>query len=654
MICIFPDPYPDELLYSVCARYKDLMKYPNNLTATSDFFGTASSAVVDLPNKLEHLVSVLPPGHRYTVDEFIDNHTMLPFYTPFLPSERARKVRDEMHRVGENQIFERIGLNASRFARPSQLRCCPLCVEEDRRQFGETYWHRIHQLSGVDVCPHHAVFLEPTEAAFHNAHNHGVATSAESVLLPDLSHRGLNLSDSCHKVLLDIARNATWLLRWKGGKGGNDDLRERYYYQLLRMEIAYYNGNIRATKLASQFNEYFPAQLLEALHCKIENPQHNWLLRLLRSGLKGVSQLPIRHILLIRFLGFTTEKFFKSPKEYKPFGDGPWPCLNRAVDHFRQPIVMEHRVTDNLGRGKRGRPVATFSCECGFVYNRVGPDNSDADRYRVDSVESYGREWEQALSEAWLNISLSVEAAARQLGVSGLTVVRHAIRLDLPMNTPNARQVSTKTIERYKSFRRSRKDALEYYRNEWLSVLEANPSASRKQLIEVASFLYLWLRKYDSAWIESHLPLVKKGKRKAELKDWGRIDIELAAAVDAAALHIRELPSRPVRLTSTAIRREVGNRMWLEFRLHKLPLTAIALKSYLETDEQFLIRRVAWAEGYYSQKGICPTRSYFEARAGTKHKSGKMPAVQSAIDIALERLQARLSLASSSSQAAQT
>jgi hypothetical protein len=643
MICVFPDPHPDELLYSVCARYNDLMQYPNSTTATRNFFGVGSiSAVVDLPNKIDYLISELPPGHLYTADHLIDNHTLFPLYASFLQRERARVVRDGMRRVGENQIYEQIGLTASSVPQPQWLRFCPKCVEADRGSFGETYWHRIHQISGVEVCPHHAVFLELSDAPFRNLRNPGEATSAESAL-HNAPIRPLSSSDKLHNILLDIARNAVWLLKWKEGKHGNDHLRERYYNHLLRLGLAYYNGNVRASELADEFCKHYPAELLESLTCQINDYHRNWLLRLLHSGSTAVSQHPIRHLLLILFLGITTEEFFTSSEPYKPFGDSPWPCLNHAAEHFRQPVITECRITDNLVKKKTGRPLGTFNCECGFVYNRVGPDTSDEDRYRNDSVESYGPVWEQVLREAWSDTSLSVGSAARRLGVSDLTAVRYAIRLDLPMNAPGFRQVSPKTIERHKNFRRSRQEALEHYRKEWLSVLGANPDASRRQLMTLKSFLYLWLRKNDSEWLEVHLPPVIKGERKSELKDWENIDVELAAAVQATAKRIRGTPGRPIRISLAAIAKEVGHKAWLEHRLHKLPLTSKALDDCLESVEEFLIRRVRWAEEYYFQKGVVPMRSYFEANAGTRHKSGKRPAVQNEIDAALERLNTRLS-----------
>lgn len=467
-----------------------------------------------------------------------------------------------------------------------------------------------------------------------------MAISADSVLRSPPS-RQLNLSDDYHNLLLLIARNAAWLLNWKGGKYGSNFLRERYYNNLLRLGLAYYNGNIRATELVTRLERFYPAQILEPLDCIIKNRHCNWLLRLLHSGLVGVSQLPIRHLLLILFLGYSTEEFFNSHKEYKPFGDGPWPCLNHTAVHYRQPVVIKCRVTDNLTKGKTGRPMGIFNCECGFVYNRVGPDKSAEDRHRVDSVESYGPVWEKVLREVWLDNSLSLVRAARQLGVSELTVVRYAIRFNLPMNIPSARQVSLKTIERYKNFRRSRKEALEFYRKEWKSIIVANPDASRRQLMTTASFLYLWLKKNDCEWLETHLPPIRKSDRKVEHKDWKSIDVGLAIAIEAAAKRLRETPGRPVRISLAAIVREVGYKLWLEFRLNKLPLTSQALKNCLESVEDFLIRRIGWTEEYYSQERKCPAKSYFIRTSGTQNKTGNNPRVQSAIDAAIGRLKAR-------------
>lgn len=256
-------------------------------------------------------------------------------------------------------------------------------------------------------------------------------------------------------------------------------------------------------------------------------------------------------------------------------------------------------------------------------------------------MQSYGSVWEQSLSQFWGNAAVTIEGAAESLGVSSLTVVRHAIRLGLPMNVPGARQVSKKTIQRYKKWRRTMQDAKETYRREWLSVLKANPKAGRNALINKESFLYLWLRKNDPEWIETHLPAARKFVRRGELINWSKVDADLSVKVEAAVRRIKELPGRPVRASKAAVIREAGSKAQIEMRLDKLPLTSRVLAEQLETLEELLIRRVAWAERYYLEEGICPTRLQFVVLIGARTKAGSSARVQSYVDDAIMRLGSR-------------
>ena len=140
MIGFFPDPYPDELLYSVCARYSERIGAPNSSRTMQELLGYwGAKATIDLPRHLNYLVSVLPLGHRYTSERLINNHTLLPFYAPFLPLERVNSIRENMKGSNKRGIHQTSGVSPSSIRSPSWLRFCPMCVEEDRKQFGETY-----------------------------------------------------------------------------------------------------------------------------------------------------------------------------------------------------------------------------------------------------------------------------------------------------------------------------------------------------------------------------------------------------------------------------------------------------------------------------------------------------------------------------------
>jgi len=183
MISCFPDPYPDELLYSICARYSDRMQYPSKQSVVKELFGDKRiGARIELPGHLNDLVTALPPESYYTVDRLIDNHTLLPFFSPFFPPELISLVRDEMRGSSQQLSYAHLGLLAGHIQLFTYLRFCPLCVQEDKKQFGECYWHRLHQASGVEICPIHQVSVINSRVLKRNGGKTGTFISAEKAI----------------------------------------------------------------------------------------------------------------------------------------------------------------------------------------------------------------------------------------------------------------------------------------------------------------------------------------------------------------------------------------------------------------------------------------------------------------------------------------
>lgn len=179
MIGHFPTAYPDELLYSICSRFGDRVQYPNNEAINTELFGArGGAAIIDLPSHLNYLASNLPHTNedscRQFVDKLIDNNTLLPLYRPFLPAERVEQIRVAMGSSSGSTIHNKAGIIQSTINLPDWLRYCPACVEDDRKQFGECYWHRLHQVPGVEVCPLHNVFLENSTVRARNRVNSSV------------------------------------------------------------------------------------------------------------------------------------------------------------------------------------------------------------------------------------------------------------------------------------------------------------------------------------------------------------------------------------------------------------------------------------------------------------------------------------------------
>src|SRR5258706_405707 len=78
MIGSWPDPHPDELFYSICARYSERVRYSSKRFVVAELFGTNQAmACVSLPSHLGYLVSQLPPNSNYDIDSIIEQPTLL-------------------------------------------------------------------------------------------------------------------------------------------------------------------------------------------------------------------------------------------------------------------------------------------------------------------------------------------------------------------------------------------------------------------------------------------------------------------------------------------------------------------------------------------------------------------------------------------------
>jgi len=638
----FPTPHPDELLYSLCARFGAGARYSNAKAVPEELFGMGgASATVDLPNNLGHLSAVLPAGPSLTPERLISRHTLLPFFSAFLLTERVAQIEADM-RGGRGQAgYMRSGLMASRVPTPNYLRFCPACIREDRLLSREAYWRRTHQVPGVEVCPAHGVFLEESGVSRQAGRdNLQFITAAEAARA--LPPRRIDSSDRDHQALLQVARDAAWLLEHPIPGSALSGLHGRYLRMLAERGLATYTGSIHVKELLAEFTAYHSPALLKLLHCELRGgdvEKTNWLLRLVRPSRNA--RHPLYHLLLIQFLGRTVEEFFRLPEELTPFGEGPWPCLNPAADHYRRLVVTDCQMGDRL---RYGRPTGRFSCGCGFAYARTGPDFSPEDKFSVGRVLSLGPVWEAGLKRLWDDSSLSVSEMGRRLGVDPLTIRRHVTRLGLPLSRPGKELKPLGRAARLKGRAVSAawEEKRRRCRSAWLSVMRQNRRVTLKTLRSKLPREYAWLLQYDSEWLEGHKPCPRRRNRPTTSVDWKRRDAEYAAAVRAAASRLKEAPGHPVQVTRTAIGRALGAITLLRQKLHKMPLTAQVLASVVETREQYAVRRVWWVADLYCQEDVLAREWQLVMRANV-YSLRESSAVKRAVANAINMLEPRLS-----------
>ena len=637
MLAYFPDPYPNELFYSICARFQDRVRYPSQRATVEDLFQTKNAiAIFDFPSRLNRIVAALPLKSGYTVDYFINNHTLLPFYSPFLPPERNQLIREDMDGDNGAKIHTRLGIVAGYVEMPSHLRFCPLCVEDDKKLFGECYWHRLYQVPGVEVCPTHAVFLEKSDVSTHNRRRTYEFLAAEQAIKMVLP-RPIDLLEPVHKILFNIARDIKWLLNDCYFVPGLEDLYQKYLSLVKKSpELVTYTGRIRVQELLRLLKNHYPAKVLELLQCPLdEQIRDNWLAQLVRFPRRV--HHPLRHLLLIQFLGYSAQEFFELQETNKPFGDAPWSCLNPVCQYFQQFRIKECQITYNQDNHKL---TGIFSCTCGFVYCRTTPEQSLEDHFQLSRIKAYGSVWEESLKLFWYDPSLTLKEIGNRLGVSVKTVLRQADRLKLTFPRPNttarAKDICPSLKLRATAYEVAT-NVIESCRQGWLALIAINIDLGRTQLRNKVPAVYGQLYKYDRDWLNEHLPPPQTNNGTPDV-DWESRDIETMAAIKLSAQQLKDDSTRPIWISRTAIANslEHPNSAWVKRHLQRLPLTAKFLAEVTENREEFAVRRVNWAADRFRQEHLCPQEWELVRRAGLRPEIRELPLVKEAIATALD------------------
>lgn len=646
MITCFPTPYQDEILYSIYARYAERMRYPTKQAIARDVFGnTTSVGNIALAKRLSALIANLPSSQHYSVEKLINDHTLFPVFRPFLSFERLKAIKEDMKDGGNNSACKRAGIVISKYhmMKLSYLHFCPLCIEEDRKAVGECYWHRVHQIPGVEVCPMHKIILHKSLKVIEKGFQAYGFFTAESVV-EQTRHIEIDDSDFSQSTLLKFAIDLAWLLQQPNLSCNPASLRQKYEIILTQRGLAHCTPHRKFDigRLLHELKLHYSGHFLSMLSCELANHEiNNWLHQLLYR--KDSLIIPLHHLLLIHFLGYDMETFFQLPAPGSPFGEGPWPCLNPTSSHYRQRVINDCSISTTSPSNNK-KPKGVFPCECGFVYSRIGPDTCESDSFKTTFILTVGPVWEEAFKRLWYNPTVNLKEMERQLALRSPALKSHAERLGLSFSRPNGllRQLKKKSPLHLKGGPFD-SQVRESYRTLWLNVLQQNPGTGVTFLREKFRKIYRWLYTYDRAWLKAHVPPKPRSNRiYSSFIQWDERDRKTAKAVETIALQMKSANNVPERITKGSIMRNLTKRTTLVHNLFmgKLPLTEQMLNNVVESSEEFIIRRIGWMRDKYLRENfVLPMRSIFARQTGAdRYKPSSK--VGQAFDVAFQSLKA--------------
>lgn len=158
-----PAFYPDELWCSALARYH-LRSGNRTLSATLYELGAAKDGNDGRQNNTPYSTRIMMQYYASRKDEkgFFDalsHQTLDPFllrYTPVKAKLLSMRNIWEKKSKPRKLLYETEGHSQSQSI---SLAYCPECFREDMKNYGEAYWHRIHQIPTSPICIKHGCRL---------------------------------------------------------------------------------------------------------------------------------------------------------------------------------------------------------------------------------------------------------------------------------------------------------------------------------------------------------------------------------------------------------------------------------------------------------------------------------------------------------------
>ncbi|KZN29033.1 hypothetical protein N480_09705 [Pseudoalteromonas luteoviolacea S2607] len=152
----FPTPFPDESIFSLLCRFHLLSAGASFKKNTLSVIGVNGSRPSnEFPGYLPSIAKLSGISMEY----IIEHMTSVQYYKPFISNDIFQLLIGALETGGTGSLQSKLGNVASRLTPGQTLNYCPKCVEIDFKKYGAAYWHKVHQLIGITVCPVHGCYL---------------------------------------------------------------------------------------------------------------------------------------------------------------------------------------------------------------------------------------------------------------------------------------------------------------------------------------------------------------------------------------------------------------------------------------------------------------------------------------------------------------
>jgi hypothetical protein len=299
-LSFFPEPREDELLFSLIGRYHILSGNISKKVTLQQLYGTENpSPLHESDAYLNHMFSKIPKGLVGSAMDIIWNHTLMPYYRPFESKPRKSPISKYLvtypHGSGTAYSLSHV---------KHGIYFCPKCVEENTEKFGHGYWHRKHQLPGVDVCATHGSLLLNACKKCGYAFGPDGEFKLPNIVCTECGHihESSEIQDQQLESLHIQFAKTSWQLMTAEWMRNADLSKLPYVYRQAARDVGFeYALHPYYSILETAFKNYYGEEFLKNYDCFSNSKEKlTWIFRLLHYIYQN--QNTTHHILMIAYL----------------------------------------------------------------------------------------------------------------------------------------------------------------------------------------------------------------------------------------------------------------------------------------------------------------------------------------------------------------
>lgn len=600
----FPVPEPGETVYSLFARAVERTGLPAKyiveaLTGQS----RKTSLLTALPGNMKRISASVPYGHPWTdISSMVSNHTPFPYYSYFDTGEQrtaARLTLTETNSCIKTNMS--LGLTMYRQKRKSpHPRFCIDCLKDDQIKLGFTYFHREHQLPAVALCWKHGSKLSggcqicnSFTGRAHGLMMAGRCQCSGSITPADPFY---TLPEN-HALLKWFADQSAYMVN-SGGVVCNS-MRSALRHIYLRSGFGR-GVLLDYAKVALEMERKYGTEFLNWVGYPAwkNNSVSPWITNFLHKGLTDRRSPANIYLLFIGVLCESLHEFERSISpcngDEKSEGEESPPQLSESTDEEMIWSASGKRTfTKKLNKllGEHSFRIPTVAARVGVSPNTIAIEakkQSIKVPLSVRTLSIHGKEKIDGVRSC-LRSGMPKNEIKNRYKVSEWTIL--LIELDDPGICDVRKLVTSEQIR-------------ESHRCKVLDFIAADSYASKSDLTKSLSGSYEFMLERDRQWFDSQFanrPKKESPKLPRQLKE--RPDSLVANNVASIIESMLSPNEKPRRITRAGVLKKAGYLSQVWGRRERFPQTELVLNQFVETQAEFLERKIKWAMSEMCKSG---------------------------------------------------